>query len=67
MKPMRAELCVSIPGPKTVDEPLEKIEEFALNRLNPAILIAVQSGDIKRIIDYMGNYFLIFPDKERTE
>lgn len=59
------ELCVSVPGPKTTEESLEQIEVFALSRFNLQILAAIQAGDIKRVIDYTGNYFLIFPDQEK--
>lgn len=65
MQLKRIELCVNIPGPASGDEPLAQIEIFALGRLSPSILEAVQSGSVKRIIDYTGNYFLSFPDQNR--
>lgn len=59
----RLELCVNIPGPKTIDEPLEQVEVFALGRLSPFVLESLKNCDMQRIIDYTGNYFLIFPEK----
>lgn len=55
----RIELCVHIPGPKLAHQPLEKIEELALKKISPELLIAVQTGEVERVIDYVGNYFLI--------
>jgi hypothetical protein len=63
----RIELCVEIPGPKSPEEPLEKIEEFALERFSPAMLLALQSNGAKRLIDYLGNYFVIFPEPKKEE
>lgn len=63
MSHQKIELCVQISGPKTIEEPLEKIEQFALRKFSIHILSAIETGIIKRIIDYTGNYFLIFPEE----
>lgn len=54
-------LCVHIPGPKTTDQPLEKIEEFALKKVDPQIVSDLETQKYLRLIDYTGNYFLVFP------
>jgi len=61
MTPIRIELCPQIPGPKGVDQPLSSLEVVALSNFSHYILEAVQCGDLQRIVDYTGNYFLLFP------
>ena len=63
----KIELCVGIAGPKSKDQPLEKIEKFALKRINPGILAAVEAGSLQRMIDYKGNYFLVFSTAEKAQ
>lgn len=67
MSYQRIELCVNIPGPKSPEEPLEKVEEMALSRFSPAMLLALQTNGAKRVIDYLGNYFVIFPEPRKEE
>ncbi len=65
MSHKKIELCVHIPGPKTIEQPLEKMEQFALRKHSIHILNALEEGVITRIIDYTGNYFLIFPEETK--
>jgi len=61
MKLKRIEPFVTIPGPRGPEQPLQRIEEEALRRFDPVVLLAVQAGELQRIIDHTGNYFLVFP------
>jgi hypothetical protein len=44
---------------KTVEEPLSKIEVFAIERSFPGLVDLIADGAIGRMIDYTGNFFIV--------
>lgn len=53
---------VKIPGPRTINDPLDETERTYLERSGGTGLVeAVERGILRRVIDRKGNYLLIIP------